>query len=471
MRYDWPVTLAQGIPGGADAARPRARSRSPSGSKTTSPPDGCGACCSPATSQMGDEVVDHRRPRGAAARQGAGRVGPRHVSPLARPSRHVVAHAAPSATTSPPTSARASRSARAQADELAAWIDGLDRRRARAGRGRRRSICSSSSTCARTFVDRLRRARERARRAGRVVARRRDRRARARSATSAVRSTRRCASSASASRACTSAPIVRGPATSTSRRSRPPASPAARSCSSSVSKKAACFRRRSRIRSCSTASASASAPRSRASSDRTDEAVYAALSRLAAMSAEPGVAITLSYSCRDLREYPRDLRVVADAAGVSRRRPAIRPRPIRTCTSTSARRSRACRTPPTDALGESRWWLHGVGAGRRGVAAGRARPLSVARTPARRREAARASDAFTEFDGHVPAAGAVARSLRNPTVVVSPTQLEERGRVSVPPLPAGAASAWTRSKPASATATSGSIRCCADRCCTISTRS
>jgi len=44
-------------------------------------------------------------------------------------------------------------------------------------------------------------------------------------------------------------------------------------------------------------------PLLRRSSDKVEEAVYATLSRLAAASANPGIEICLSYSCRDLREF------------------------------------------------------------------------------------------------------------------------------------------------------------------------
>ncbi len=108
---------------------------------------------------------------------------------------------------------------------------------------------------------------------------------------------------------------------------------------------------------------------------------------------------------------------------------------------------------------------------------GRARPSRPAvldRYPslARRRDRARRSarsDAFTEFDGHVPAAGAVLDPC-DPARV----DFADAARRAPPSVrsgtSSGAASASTRSRAAIATATSGSTRCCADRCCTISTR-
>jgi ATP-dependent helicase/nuclease subunit B len=44
-------------------------------------------------------------------------------------------------------------------------------------------------------------------------------------------------------------------------------------------------------------------PTLRRSSDNIEEAVYAALSRLAVAGTAPGAEVCFSYSCRDLREY------------------------------------------------------------------------------------------------------------------------------------------------------------------------
>ena len=120
------------------------------------------------------------------------------------------------------------------------------------------------------------------------------------------------------------------------------------------------------------------------------------------------------------------------------------------------------------ALGESRWWLHGVA-----KAGERSRPAVFDAYPslgrARPRAAARASDAFTEFDGHVPAAGKVLDPVASRDRDLADAA-RRRGRVPVPAL----SPAWPRRRghrdAASATATCGSTRCCADRCFTISTR-
>jgi RecB family exonuclease len=156
--------------------------------------------------------------------------------------------------------------------------------------------------------------------------------------------------------------------------------------------------------------------------DRTEEAVYAALSRLAAMSLEPGVTVALSFSCRDLREY-RDTYaswVMLQAYRVTSGNPAATYKELHAHLGVA----RSC-VPEVAAgsPGESRWWLHGaarVGAGARADVC-RQYP-SLERGAAAL--AARASNQFTEFDGHVPAAGAVLDPCRT-GAVVSPTQLED----------------------------------------------
>ena len=82
-------------------------------------------------------------------------------------------------------------------------------------------------------------------------------------------------------------------------------------------------------------------------------------------------------------------------------------------------------------LGEARWWLRSiVGAGKRGR---RAVATAFARYAARPRRPTRASDAFTEFDGHVPAAGAVLDPCKPGTVFRSTAARGRRG-VPVPAL-------------------------------------
>jgi ATP-dependent helicase/nuclease subunit B len=158
------------------------------------------------------------------------------------------------------------------------------------------------------------------------------------------------------------------------------------------------------------------------STDRTEEAVYAALVRLAALTASPHTRVTLSYSCRDLREYRQTFaswillqayRVIsgkADASFHDLHQHLGEPASIVPAT-------------PDRALDESRWWLHGV------LRAGdSARPAILSRYPSLcagiEARARRTSPDFTEFDGHVPAAGAALDPGRA-GLVISPTQLED----------------------------------------------
>ena len=156
--------------------------------------------------------------------------------------------------------------------------------------------------------------------------------------------------------------------------------------------------------------------------DRTDEAVYIALNRLAVMAAEPGAAITLSYSCRDLREYRETyaswlmLHVFRNASGnaaATYKDLHEHLGPPKSCVPESS----------SGALSEARWWLHGISR-----AGETSRPTVFERYPSLQAgataAAARASDNFTEFDGHVPAAGKVLDPSR-PAIVISPTQLED----------------------------------------------
>lgn len=166
----------------------------------------------------------------------------------------------------------------------------------------------------------------------------------------------------------------------------------------------------------------ATSPALSRATDRVDEAVHAAVSRLAAASATDDVSITFSYSCRDLREFRETYAswLMLQAYRVSSGQPSATYADLRahmgppvSCVPAS----------PDRALGASRWWLHGVtraGAGARDAVLAHYESLGAGA----RAEAARESTAFTEFDGYVPAAGP-ALDPCNPDRVVSPTQLEE----------------------------------------------
>jgi ATP-dependent helicase/nuclease subunit B len=157
------------------------------------------------------------------------------------------------------------------------------------------------------------------------------------------------------------------------------------------------------------------------SSDRTDEAVHAALGRLAAASASGDIEICLSYSCRDVRQfretYPswvmlRAFRALSGDPAASYQALEAFLGPPKSCLSET----------PGAALSESRWWIQGV---TRAGEAGRAAVLRQYPPLAAgvRAAEARRSATFTEFDGHVPEAGrALDPGLAS--AVVSPTELE-----------------------------------------------
>jgi ATP-dependent helicase/nuclease subunit B len=162
-------------------------------------------------------------------------------------------------------------------------------------------------------------------------------------------------------------------------------------------------------------------PDLRLSRDRIDESVYAVLTRLAAWDAagpvdpkiepanrtpaNPRPLVTFSYSCRDTREFRETY-----ASWLMLQ--AFR---LRRCDgSLTYQRMKAALGEPVSALPGDRaaamshgaWWLRTVvGSAGSGVAA----VESTYRGLARGREAERLRDSveFTEFDGHVPEAGAV----------------------------------------------------------------
>ena len=122
--------------------------------------------------------------------------------------------------------------------------------------------------------------------------------------------------------------------------------------------------------------------------DRIDEAVFAALSRLAAVSANDNVAMTLSYSCRDLREFRETHAswLILQAYRIASGNPAARFSDLHD--HMGAPKSCVPETPDR-ALGPSRWWLHGVTRAGHHRAPGRARPLRVARARSARAGRAR----------------------------------------------------------------------------------
>jgi hypothetical protein len=157
------------------------------------------------------------------------------------------------------------------------------------------------------------------------------------------------------------------------------------------------------------------------SRDRIDEAVYAAVSRLAAISAQDGARISLSYSCRDLREYRQThaswLLLQAYRAASGSALAAYHHLHDHLGTAVSCVPGQAGAV-----LDESRWWLRTSTQGNADAhtAVLRRYPALQAAAVAR---AARLSAAFTPYDGYVPEAGAVLDPCAA-GAVVSPTQLE-----------------------------------------------
>jgi RecB family exonuclease len=156
--------------------------------------------------------------------------------------------------------------------------------------------------------------------------------------------------------------------------------------------------------------------------DRTDEAVYLALSRLAALSAMPGATVSLSYSCRDNREYRPTYAswLLLQAYRVTSGNPKATYQQLHE--SLGSPKS-AVPDAGAQASCEAAWWLRGVtqaGEASRPAVFDRYRPLEAGDAA----RAARESSAFTQFDGDVPAAGAVLDPCL-PAKVISPTQIED----------------------------------------------
>ena len=158
----------------------------------------------------------------------------------------------------------------------------------------------------------------------------------------------------------------------------------------------------------------------RLSSDRSEEAVSAVLNRLAATSGS--ASMTLSYSCRDLREfrqtYPSWLMLQAHRL-VSGRPESSFPDLL------AALGAPASCVPANDAsaLSAAGWWLHGL---KRAGVAGCAPVLQqyAALQQGVHAEEQRDSPAFTEFDGFVPDAGVYLDPCTR-EAPVSATQLEK----------------------------------------------
>jgi ATP-dependent helicase/nuclease subunit B len=162
-------------------------------------------------------------------------------------------------------------------------------------------------------------------------------------------------------------------------------------------------------------------PSLRRSGDRIDEAVFAVLSRLASASPSANRQICVSYSCRDLSEFRQTFpswlmlqahRIGAGSANDSYDELEKALGMPKSCVPESS----------SKALGDAGWWLNGA------VRAGNAARTAVFSHYPDLAEGVhamdeRASDRFTEYDGYVPAAGKVLDPCAT-EACVSPTQLE-----------------------------------------------
>ena len=151
------------------------------------------------------------------------------------------------------------------------------------------------------------------------------------------------------------------------------------------------------------------------SADRIDESVYTVLSRLAAWASgcalqphrepeTPGEPrVTFSYSCRDTREFRETYAswLMLQACRLQQGDGLLSYHQMKAALGEPASSVPADRAAASTEAG---WWLRSVvGTGYRGVAAVEATFTAIAH--GREAEARRDSEAFTEYDGHVPAAG------------------------------------------------------------------
>lgn len=160
------------------------------------------------------------------------------------------------------------------------------------------------------------------------------------------------------------------------------------------------------------------------SHDRLEEAVHAVVSRLAVLPVPPNPAhgsVCLSYSCRNLRDGRETAPswVMLQALRVEQGRADLTYEQLREALGTP---ETLVARHPDQALSDAAWWLASLDrTGTRGAAAvAKAFPALAA---GRAAAAARDSEAFTEWDGFVPAA----RAVLDPRVsgkAVSVTRLE-----------------------------------------------
>jgi len=144
-------------------------------------------------------------------------------------------------------------------------------------------------------------------------------------------------------------------------------------------------------------------PALRRSTDRIDESVYSVLTRLATWSGESPARVTFSYSCRDTREFRETYAswLMLQAFRLQQGNPAASYQQMKAALGEPKSIVSADRSAATSSGG---WWLRSVvGTGDEGAGALSWTFPAIAR--GRSAEDEKASDAFTEHDGFVHAAG------------------------------------------------------------------
>jgi ATP-dependent helicase/nuclease subunit B len=164
-------------------------------------------------------------------------------------------------------------------------------------------------------------------------------------------------------------------------------------------------------------------PLLRTSTDRLDEAVFGVLSRLAAIGTSSS-AVCLSFSCRDTREFRETFPswILLQAYRLRQGNAVLTYEHLTTSLGEPAS---AVPPDPDLAVTDAGWWLATC------TSNASARPGILRTFPSLalgvRAEAARDSDQFTEFDGHVAVAGPVLDPSRTGRMV-SATTLEDAAK-------------------------------------------
>ena len=150
-------------------------------------------------------------------------------------------------------------------------------------------------------------------------------------------------------------------------------------------------------------------PLLRTSVDQLDEAVFGTLARLAAIGAS-AVSVCLSFSCRDTRQFRDSFPswIVLQTFRLMKGDPTLTYEHLSKWLDEP---KSAVPASPSAALTDAGWWL--AGAARLAAARPKVLAAFASLSSGIRAEEARASDDFTAFDGHVPAAGPVLDGSRS----------------------------------------------------------